>query len=943
MGWILLAKAGLSLVVLAGCTATQVSGELGKPAEPTASAAQTAWGELDRQAEELRKQGHYDQALPLAEKALGMAERALGSEHPNVAESLDDLALLYLDKADCARAEPLFRHSLEIREKALGSMHPDVAQSLNNLANLYLYSGDYAQAEPLYRRSLEIREKALGPMHPDVARPLNNLAELYRAKGDYAQAESLYRRSLEIREKALGPLHIDVAGSLNNLAAMYGDKGDYAQAEPLFWRSLEIRENVLSPTHPDVAESLNNLAELYRDKGDYVQAEPLAQRSLEIRENVLGPTHPEVASSLDNLANLHRDKGDYAQAEPLYRRSLQIRERALGSQHPRVATSLSNIAMMAWSEQDLPRAERTLEQATGIEEHNLDLILATGDEPQKRAYAGTLQASTDTAISLHMQGAPTDPAAARLATTTVLRRKGRVLDAVSGQLATLRRHLRPDDQALLDELTRVRAQLAAWVLHGLGNQSADIYRQRAQTLEQQQQDLEAKLSARSAEFREQNQPATLERVRQALPADAALIEWIVYRPVNLQAHKKDEEFGAPRYAAFVLKPHGDPIWTDLGEASAIDATVAELLDALSSPSGQSSTSSLQRRLHAQILGPLRKQLDHVALLLASPDGELNRVPLAALQDERGRLLIERHTLAYLTTGRDLISLGTARTPNNADTIVAAPDFGSRPTPKGDPQPVAMADSAARRSVDWRQGSWSDLPGTLQEARAIAQLLPGSQVFTGADASVQALQKLHGPRILHIATHGFFLEHAAGPMAEKENPLLRSGLVLAGANRFATDGGGVLTALQAAGLNLDGTQLVVLSACETGAGAVSDGEGVYGLRRALAIAGAQSQVTSLWKVDDEATQELMVDYYRRLKRGQGRAEALRQAQLAMARGKRFNDPYFWAAFISVGQWSPLSMRSPVADGADGDPPKKPRMAENTKPFIPDRRPTRASPM
>ncbi len=152
---------------------------------------------------------------------------------------------------------------------------------------------------------------------------------------------------------------------------------------------------------------------------------------------------------------------------------------------------------------------------------------------------------------------------------------------------------------------------------------------------------------------------------------------------------------------------------------------------------------------------------------------------------------------------------------------------------------------------------------------------------------------------------------AGPQAEAttpENPLLRSGLVLAGANRLSSGGeDGILTALEAAGLDLWGTQMVVLSACETGVGKVTEGDGVHGLRRALVIAGAESLVMSLWQVDDRATRELMAGFYRRLEQGEGRAEALRQVQLQMLRSPRTSHPYYWASFVPTGSWAPLAAR------------------------------------
>jgi tetratricopeptide (TPR) repeat protein len=242
-----------------------------------------------------------------------------------------------------AEAEPLYQRSLAIREKALGPDHPDVATSLNNLALNYRRQGKNAEAAPLYQRSLAIREKALGPHHPDVALSLKNLAALYHSQGKYAEAEPLLQSSLAISEKALGPDHPDVAGSLNNLAELYRSQERCAEAAPLYQRSLGILEKALGPDHPDVATSLNNLARLYYSQGKYAEAAPLYQRSLAILEKSLGADHPYVATSLNNLAELYRSQGKYAEAEPLFQRSLSIREKALGPDHPDARLVRSNL------------------------------------------------------------------------------------------------------------------------------------------------------------------------------------------------------------------------------------------------------------------------------------------------------------------------------------------------------------------------------------------------------------------------------------------------------------------------------------------------------------------------------------------------------------------------------------------------------------------------
>jgi CHAT domain-containing protein len=218
-----------------------------------------------------------------------------------------------------------------------------------------------------------------------------------------------------------------------------------------------------------------------------------------------------------------------------------------------------------------------------------------------------------------------------------------------------------------------------------------------------------------------------------------------------------------------------------------------------------------------------------------------------------------------------------------------------------------------RSIDLATLKFGTLPGTAIEGETIAKLLPNSRLFTQTQATETVVKTSNNPRILHLATHGFFLKPAPTTQAKdgsrnlpSENPLVRSGLAFSGFNvRQGGGDDGVLTALEITGMDLRGTQLVVLSACETGLGDVQSGEGVYGLRRAFTLAGAQSQVMSLWRVDDNATKDLMVNYYQRLSKGEGRGEALRQAQLAMLRSPNYAHPKYWSGMIPVGDWRGMS--------------------------------------
>ncbi|MBE9069169.1 CHAT domain-containing protein, partial [Leptolyngbya cf. ectocarpi LEGE 11479] len=670
---------------------------------------------------------------------------------------------------------------------------------------------------------------------------------------------------------------------------------------------------------------------LYKSKGNYAEALPQYERALAISEATLGPGHPNVATSLNNLARLYHDQGNYAEALPQYERALAIREAALGPEHPDVAQSLNSLAVLYNSKGNSAQAIDFFRRAAEIEETSLSDTLISSPETERQLYLNTFQGTTDMLVSL---GSQTNDLTntTNLALTTIFRRKGRILDSVTSSFQQLRVQLPPEEQSLLSNLYNIRTQISALRFSGLGNRSPEQYRTLLTNLEAQAKQLETSLSRHSAEFRIESQPATINAVQSLIPESTALVELVRYNPFNFE-DPQNRWSAPPRYAAYTLTVNGQPQAIDLGEAAPIDALVADFRRALGTRSLHAQT--IARQLDELVMAPIRPLLGDNTHILLSPDSQLNLIPFAALVTEDNRYLIEDYQITYLNSGRDLLRL-QLDTPSQQDPVILAnPDYASSDTSTQVSQKsVAKSNEEQnnQRSIDITNLTFGPLPGTAAEAEAIAPLLNNATVLTGTNATENALKQVNAPSILHIATHGFFLEDVerfipldpnsrgfraglsptptgnhptqATP-SNTENPLLRSGLALAGFNqRSSGSEDGVLTALEASGLNLYGTKLVVLSACDTGVGEASTGEGVYGLRRAFVTAGAESQLMSLWQVSDYGTSELMQLYYQNLKDGQGRSEALRSAQLSLLETDQYQHPYFWASFIFSGDWSPL---------------------------------------
>lgn len=869
--------------------------------------------------------GQFSQAESFYQRALQIYEETIGIENPRVAVTLTNLGQLYQEMGDYEAAESALQQAIAIEENLYGVEDARIADSLTVLAFLYMETGEYSQAEPLLQRTIALRENYWGREHPWVAQSLNGLAWLYFETGNYEAAEPLLKRALQIYENTFGENHPFLGTNINNLASLYVKLGNYEAAVPLFQQSLEIYENQFGSEHPLFALNLHNLAEAYRNLQQYEQAETLLKRAIALREQILSPNHPDLALSLNNLAEVYRSMGNYPEAELYLKQALAIYEENLGADHPDIATTLNNLAWLSQAQGESDRAQILLSRSTEIEERNLSLFLAIGSEAQKQAYMNSFAGITNRIVSLHFQDAPENLQIAQLALTTILRRKGRILDALTDSNDRLRQNINSEDQETLDRLAETRSQLATLIFSPPTNpEQQSQYQAQVSHLKAEIDQLEGQLSRRSAAFRLETEPVTISAVQQRIPDKAALVEIVLYRPVNAQSNTWGEE----HYGAYILHATGEPQWVDLGQADSIHQTAQKLHNLTAQQGNLERLQTEARKLDELILQPLRAKLGNVEHILLSPDGQLNLVSWATLIDQNQQYTIENYRLTYLTTGRDLLRFATVEEARQSPVILANPDYDN----PGESVEIASGRRGENlRSLSLQQLYFTPLPGTAQEADAIAPLFPDATLLTQAQATENALKQVTAPQILHIATHGFFLNvdlvaPAANPFASRgllgvyalenrvstapkpenqENPLLRSGLALAGFNVRSSDGeDGVLTALEAANLDLRGTKLVVLSACETGVGDIANGEGVYGLRRAFAIAGTQSQLISLWQVSDRGTKDLMVDYYQRLTQGEGRSEALRQVQLAMLQNAEYQHPFFWGAFIPSGQWSKL---------------------------------------
>lgn len=902
--------------------------------------------------------GKYSDAIRVAEQVLAIREEVFGPNSPETAIVVNRIGIYYGTSGQAVRAFEYAKQALSIYEANADTDPLVLADVLNNMGVGLRLQGDFPAAEQYYRRVIDIREREFGPESLTLAPVLNNLGLLYRNRADYEAAEQAYMRALRIREKNLGPDHADVGMVLINLAALAFYKGDYSTALELDRRVLSIRQKTLPAGHPLIAEGVYDIALLLNRLGDRVNGEKMLLESLEMHEKAFKPgTSPlvkplgavggfyrvsgdlpkariymdrglsiaranqkgdplELASTLLFSARLRIEENDLPNAENELTESLAIRESILGGDHIDVRETLNELARLYAISGALAKAVEAQARANQIGERQLSINLNFGTEHQRVSFASLLNADLAQTLSLHTQKGEGDPKLRDMAATMVIQRKGRVLDATAGSLAALRTHLKPEDASLLTQLNDCTAQLSALMISGPRSGGLDEFNAKRTALQTRKDDIERELSRRSSGYYSAPKAYSIADVKAVLPQNAALIEYALVKP---EFAAKGAAKQNSQYVAYVIRNEGETGFVKLGDAEVIDAAIADLRRSLHSVSS-SDLAKTARRVNDLVLSPVRNLTGSVTHLLVSPEGSLSVFPFEALVDARGKYAVESLQFTYLTSGRDLFRLGGRPASVDPPVIVANPTFGRGSNALPQPSTNATVTRSAMSVTTGKRLSeiyFAPLSGSAIEARNIRTLFPLAKLLTGETATVTSLRELRAPELLHLATHGYFLEDGKlvaaadrrgisnGSGEALDNPLVRSGLAFAGANNRTSDtDDGLLTAMEASGLNLWGTKLVVLSACDTGLGEIRNGEGVYGLRRSFVLAGAESLVMSLWPVSDQVTRELMTGYYRNLKKGLGRGEALRQVRLEMIKKPTRKHPYYWASFIQSGEWANL---------------------------------------
>ena len=875
--------------------------------------------------------GDYKVAATYYKQALEIRKKVLGEVHRDYAVSLSSLGNLYSKMGDYKAAEPNYQQALEIQKKAIGEEHPEYASLLNDIGLFEMEMGDYKAADRYFQQALEIRKKVLKEEHPEYANSLGSLGVLHSNMGDYKVAATYYKQALEIKMKVFGDENPVYASSLGNLGMVYSDMGDYKAAEPYYLQTVQIKKKALGEEHPDYASSLGNLGDLYSTMGDYKLAEPYYKQALEIRKKVLGEEHPNYALSLNNFGQLYYDINDFISAEPYFKQSAEIYKNALGEEHPDYLDALTSYAYV------LQKINREPEAYAILQQNLSKLAKQTADnfewltDNQKEAYWKKESSFYEDLSEFANEVFQKVPEAVGLNFNASLLAKSKLLEVkiLSNDQLSQEDKIDLESQELREELGYRRRLLTK------AESDGSIEKEKLDKLKFEVDSLDKRLSLSWPEYAQQkkNLLITWDQVQQSLEEGEAAIEFERFK------NKSDSLI---YYNALVLKK-GDT------QPRLIQLCAERDLQAINPEKGYSAYYGL-------VWQPMENALEGIKTIYYAPTGELYNVPFHAIYAPKGTgdeivpeklnnkrqviypeytkteqdaaYLMDRYTLHQLTSTRYLAlglkqkatePVGTNLAMVGAVNYDYLPEGVTAPTNNKIGETQNLSSNNAYGKLDYLEGTKTEVDVINQQVSAASWK---TTVLEGNDATEEKITKMEGEEsreILHLATHGFafpaydFQDTTISQNSLKysyrysTNPMVRSGLILAGGNwawtgsdtltSVGAEQNGILTALEVSQLNLKKTKLVVLSACETGLGKIEGNEGTFGLKRGFKLAGVEQMIVSLWTIPDQETQELMSFFYSDLTQTKSPTLSFQKAQQAM-KEKHPTSPFLWAGFVLV---------------------------------------------
>jgi CHAT domain-containing protein len=857
-----------------------------------------SWTEVSTKTAAAYHAGKFEEALPLAQQAVKLAAQEFGTTHENYFSSTNDLASVLKKIGLYAEALQIEQHNLEATAAVFGTEHLTYVTTLKNVGNTCLALEEYQQAELYYNQANLHISKIIEKK--DTYYTTNSylvfdayigvslqLGVLFQRIGRAQNAIETYNTLIAFCKDYLGEAHkgyAPYATIINNLALSYIDTNP-AQAEVYLKEVLALHNSGHGQNSAYYQQTLLNLASVYEKTDRPEDARKLLMDILEKVAQTQSINSTEYITALNNLGQLHFNQDQLQESEHYTTQALELQAKNFGTNNQMYQTLVHNLAETYQWQNRYTEADSLFKIAVQKVLTDVEKNFAYLSESEKRSFYqhNVLFVNEYANFALFKSGAIPLPGLPRdqLSKNSLsdlynlqLNTKALILNATSKMKQTI---LASRDSILINRFEKWEQVKEAIALQ---YNLPDSARLTIDSLIAQAEYLETTLTKYSSYFRKGfvTKPATWQDVQKKLNPGEAAIELVRY-------------YNGLIYAAFIITPQTK----NHPEVAIIKSTKTknlekEFLAYYKNSIQQKTTDTISyNRFWKPVYDTLRKYSPKLRKVYLSPDGIFNEVNFNVLQNPgTKKFVVDEVELHLVTNTRDLLtkSQSTKKRKNKHAVLLGRPDYGE-----------------SGSSTGKTRSGFADLIGTEKEVTGIATLFQKKawqpEILTAHKASEESIKALDNPAVLHLATHGFFIPPAPdATMNLHLESILQSGIVLANAlNPLPNHDDGILTAYEAMQLKLDSTELVVLSACETGLGSIETGEGVYGLQRTLKVAGAQTIMMSLWKVDDTATQELMNLFYKKWLTGKPKREAFRFAQQALK--KKYPQPYYWGAFVMTG--------------------------------------------
>jgi CHAT domain-containing protein/Flp pilus assembly protein TadD len=876
------------------------------------------------------RKGDFISSERLYIQALQITEQMVGNQHPDYARDLNNLAALYDSMGNYSESIKLNLKSIAILKAQTQVSFKIYSNSVNNLAVTYITIGDYRKAERLLHESVMVYKNHFGPEHPNYARALSNYAQLHIDLGNFEKAINELQSVKKVFLKALGANHPYYAMTLTLIAIINRSSGNFVEAEKLNIEALDVLESGIGIQTIEYSDVLNNIALVYLALSDFEQAKVKITESIEIRERILGKDHPDIYHLWINLALILIKLGDFDKAEEIITSTVLKIKEIFGEIHPSYVHALMQFCELKLARQEYSQASSLIQRALEINQKHARNTIVVLTQFEKYAFIKQDDSVYDIAIAL--QNLDPSKSLIRLY-ENILFRKGLVLNSTmnvkhffSASKHDSLRNLYEEWQSRLIALNRFQ---------NLTIQQREKVKSDIQRLEEEAEELDKRINQTSSELSgflilpEYNWCS----IRDTLKQDEIILDFVKYQNFSEVSVKKY------RYGVFITRQEYDtPYFLDLLDGERFESEILPMyFDNLltienkyfdgkfSGLISDHKNSVDYSGIHEGLLAPLVSRLENIKKLYLILDGEMHRINFNTIQNpDTGRYLIEDFEISQVLNPHTLTLEKSSKPYERTAVLFGYPNFDSSLEMVSDINiPGKFDSSETLNSPEIKENvaiNYPPLPGTLEEVELLEELLHINnwevESFIQDDANETNLKKVKSPTLLLVATHGYFdlkgetdikLNDTVIYETKKafNDPMLKSGLLLAGANNFLSaqeqtrmffEENGIFTAHEAAMLDLFETDIVILSACDSGTGEIKRGEGVFGLQRGFFSAGAKSVLMSLWKVDDNSTKELMSRFVKKYAKGIEKQTALRETQLELM--KQNPHPHYWGSFVLV---------------------------------------------